>query len=131
MKYEGQETGASQSFVNDRLRIEYEDGAESRTVRFLGKSFLKDPNDFVLPILTKVLQESVEAKKRIVIDFRELAYMNSSTITPVIKVLEKARVGVGEITVIYRKSLKWQEISFSALIIFQTTDRRIEIVGED
>ncbi len=122
---------AIQSFVNDRLRIEYEDGGESNTVRFLGKSFLKDPNEFVLPILTRALQDSVEAKKRIIIDFRDLAYMNSSTITPVIKVLEKARVGAGEITVVYRKSLKWQDISFSALIIFQTTDRRIEIVGAD
>jgi hypothetical protein len=118
-----------QSFVNDRLKIEYADDGQACTVRFFGKSFLKDPGEFVFPILSKVLQDAIEGKKRVFIDFRELAYMNSSTITPVIKILERARMGAGEITVQYKHSLKWQDISFSALIIFQTPDRRIEIVG--
>jgi hypothetical protein len=51
--------------------------------------------------------------------------------TPVIKVLEQARVGDGMVTVMYSKTLKWQDISFSALVIFQTPDGRIEIQGAE
>jgi hypothetical protein len=122
---------AVESYVNDQLTIDLLKDEKTYSVRFLGKSFLRDPNVFVLPILAKILQDSIDDEKRMVIDFRDLAYMNSSTLTPVIKILEKVRVGSGEITIAYRKSLKWQDISFSALIIFQTADRRIEIVGKD
>ena len=121
----------TQTFMNDQLKIDLSDEGKTRVVRFLGKSFLEDPNEFVLPILKKALQDAIGEDKRIIMDFRDLAYMNSSTLTPVIKILERARVGKGEITVEYRKSLKWQDISFSALIIFQTSDHRIEVVGTD
>jgi len=121
----------SQTYAYDQLKIDLNVEKNSYVVRFLGKSFLKDPSEFVLPILWKALQEAIVAGKRIVIDFRDLAYMNSSTLTPVIKILERVRVGRGEITIEYRKSMKWQDISFSALVIFQTPDRRIEIIGVD
>jgi hypothetical protein len=55
--------------------------------------------------------------------------MNSSTITPVIKILERAKRGETQIEVVYQKSLKWQDLIFSALEIFQTNDRRVEIKG--
>ena len=64
-------------------------------------------------------------------DFRKLEYMNSSTITPIIKVLDRAKRGKNHITVIYDKTLKWQELSFSAMEIFQTKDKRIEIKGAE
>jgi hypothetical protein len=92
---------------------------------------LRDPNEFVMPILLKTLGEGIGEKKRVVLDFRDLAYMNSSTLTPVIKILERARVGEGQVTVSYLKSLKWQDISFSALVIFQTPDGRILIEGAE
>jgi hypothetical protein len=118
-----------QSYTKDQLKIDVEKGEEAFSVQFHGKSMLRDPNEFVMPILLKTLAEAMEQKKRVVMDFSELTYMNSSTLTPVIKVLERARVGTGEITIAYRKRLKWQDISFSALTIFQTPDRRIAIEG--
>jgi hypothetical protein len=33
--------------------------------------------------------------------------------------------------VLYDKSLKWQELNFSAIEIFQTKDQRIQIKGID
>ena len=60
------------------------------------------------------------------LDFSNLVYMNSSTLSPFIKILEKIRVGDGQITLLYKKTLKWQDISFSAFAIFQTSDNRIE-----
>jgi hypothetical protein len=120
-----------QTFTNDQLRIDVTEEAEAVTLRFLGKSILRDPNQFVMPILLKTLADANSGKKRLVMDFRELSYMNSSTLTPIIKILERARVGEGKISITYRKSLKWQDISFSALVIFRTPDGRIEIAGKD
>jgi len=55
--------------------------------------------------------------------------MNSSTITPIIKILERAKRGSTHVTVLYDKSLKWQDLIFSALTIFTTKDKRVEIRG--
>ena len=121
----------AQTFTNNQLTIDVAEEERIITIHFLGKSILRDPNDFVMPILLRTLGEAVPAKKRIVMNFRDLAYMNSSTLTPVIKILERARVGEGRITLEYKKTLKWQDISFSALVIFQTPDGRIVIEGMD
>ncbi len=121
--------GETQSYINDQLRITSTEGEDEVTVRFHGKSILRDPNEFVMPILLKTMSQAQASKKRVVLDFRDLSYMNSSTVTPVIKILEQARIGDGKITLTYNRSLKWQHISFSALLIFQTNDHRIEIVG--
>ena len=123
--------GTVQNFTRDQLRMELSEEGEVRTIRFFGKSMLRDPNEFILPVFLSALDDANRENKRLVLDFRELAYMNSSTLTPLIKILERARVEEGSITVLFRKNLKWQEISFSALVIFQTTDRRIEIKGEE
>lgn len=123
--------GTIESHTNSQLQIDFVREDSTITLRFLGKSILKDPNDFLMPILLKALTESNNEKKRLVLDFGSLAYMNSSTLTPVIKILERARVGEGQISVSYRRMLKWQDISFSALVIFQTPDKRIEIKGID
>ena len=55
--------------------------------------------------------------------------MNSSSITPIIKILERAKNSMVHICVLYNNTLKWQELIFSALEIFQTKDARIDIRG--
>jgi anti-anti-sigma regulatory factor len=119
------------TFANERLRVTVEEGSDALIVRFLGKSTLRNPKEFVLPILQQIYSEAKGAAKRVVMDFRDLAYMSSSTLTPVIKVLEQARMGEGRVTVSYRKSLRWQDVAFSALQIFETNDRRIDITGTE
>lgn len=119
----------NESFVNAQLKLERSEDGESFTLRLLGKSILRNPNEFIMPILLETITKAAEQKKRTIIDFSDLVYMNSSTLTPFIKILEKMRVGEGKVTLQYKKALKWQDISFSALIIFQTNDNRIEIKG--
>ena len=88
---------------------------------------MRKPADFLAPILADVLKHGTESGRRIVLDFRTLQYMNSSTITPVIRVLERIRRGQGRLSVLYLQSLRWQHLSFSALKLFETPDGRIEI----
>ena len=121
--------GNKESYVSHSLKLEIQENADSITTSWTGKSIDRNPGQFLNPILVKLISKGNETHKRIVLDFRKLDYMNSSTITPIIKILERAKRGKMNVTVQYNKLLKWQDLSFSALKIFQTKDKRVEIKG--
>jgi hypothetical protein len=116
-------------FTDQSLTLELEERDDGVFVRWKGKSTSRDPGLFVLPLLTRALNFGLRDQKRVVVDFRELEYMNSSTITPLIRVIEQVRRGTGSITVLYRTDLRWQSLSFSALHMFATKDGRVEVRG--
>jgi hypothetical protein len=116
-------------FVSNLLEITVKDKSASIDVYWIGKSIDRDPGKFITPILAGVLDRSISGHKEITLDFRGLAYLNSSTITPIIKVLERAKRGNIRVTILYDKALKWQELNFSALEIFNTEDKRVSIEG--
>ena len=118
-----------EKFTNKFLTIEIIENETSIDVNWEGKSVDREPSKFISPILVKVLKMASVMNKRIIMDFQSLSYMNSSTITPIIKILERAKKGMTRITILYQKSLKWQELNFSALEIFRTNDNRLEIKG--
>ncbi len=119
---------AIETFNERNLTIELDDGEVVR-INWLGKSTAREPSQFVLPVLSKALELAAAGDKPIEIDFQRLEYMNSSTITPLIRILEQAKRGSAKVKVIYSKALKWQSLSFTALQVFKTEDGRIEIVG--
>ncbi|EMJ96011.1 hypothetical protein LEP1GSC193_2278 [Leptospira alstonii serovar Pingchang str. 80-412] len=102
---------------------------EDIEVLWLGKSVQRNPSQFIIPTLSDVMKRGVDQDKTVVWDFRQLEYMNSSTITPVIKTLEMVKKGLGKVKLIYNKTKKWQDLSFSALRIFETKDGRIQVIG--
>ncbi|MBW2337735.1 MAG: hypothetical protein JRF47_13445 [Deltaproteobacteria bacterium] len=116
-------------FTNKFLTIQVVEHENSIDVSWKGKSVDREPSKFISPILVKVLEMAGDLNKRIIMDFQSMSYMNSSTITPIIKILERAKSGMTKITIFYQKSLKWQELNFSALEIFKTKDNRLEIKG--
>ncbi|MGD2125130.1 MAG: hypothetical protein PVG99_03565 [Desulfobacteraceae bacterium] len=117
------------TYTRHSLSIEVEENDAFINVRWTGISIEREPTRFITPILVDVVKRSSDGNKRIILDFRELSYMNSSTITPVIKILERAKRGTTQIEILYKKSLKWQDLIFSALEIFQTRDQRVQISG--
>ena len=116
-------------FEDGLLQIELIENTNSITLVWTGKSTHRKPSEFISPVLAETIRRSNASKKRIIMDFRRLEYMNSSTITPIIKILERAKRGATEITLLYNKSLKWHDLSFSALEIFETQDSKVEIKG--
>jgi hypothetical protein len=118
-----------ETFVGNLLKIELKEEKDTINISWSGKSVDREPGKFITPILVNAIRRSSGLNKKIILDFRKLAYMNSSSITPVIKILERAKRGRTQIRVVYRKSLKWQDLSFSALEIFKTKDGRVEIKG--
>ena len=121
--------GEAKTFTNNLLTLELRENNNSITIRWTGKSVDREPSNFITPILVDAIRKSSDHDKRVTLDFRQLAYMNSSTITPIIKTLERAKRGKTRVTVTYLKSLKWQDVIFSALEIFRTEDGRVEIKG--
>jgi len=118
----------TQTYSNNQLTLEVQEHSDTINVKWTGKSIDRDPAEFLTPVLVRVVKKSSDQSKRIVFDFKELSYMNSSTITPIIKILERGRRGTTPITVQYDDKKRWQDLTFSALKIFGTKDGRVEIV---
>ena len=116
-------------YKNDGLSIQVLEDENIIKVYWKGKSVTRNPAEFITPILLEVLGFAQQHDREIELDFRELLYMNSSTITPLIKILERIRTGDRRVKVLYDRSMRWQEISFLALKVFETEDRRVSIVG--
>lgn len=112
------------------LKLTYLENADSLVLSWDGKSNERNPGDFLTPILHEILDKSNTLNKKIILDFQAMEYMNSSSISPISKLVDKVRNNSNSISVIYQKSKKWQELCFSALKIFETPDKRIEIVGK-
>jgi len=116
-------------YTNRLLSIRVVEKDTAIDVKWDGKSTEREPAKFISPILVDVLKLASDKDKRIVMDFQNLGYMNSSTITPIVKILDRAKKGMTKITIYYQKSLKWQDLNFSALEIFNSEDDRLEIKG--
>ncbi len=119
--------GSPERYTEKELAIAVaEDAAEVRLV-WSGKSNDREPGRFLVPIFADVLRRAREGKKRVAMDFRAVEYMNSSTFTPIVKLLDEAkRTGV-PVLVEFDASRNWQALSFSALRAFETPDGRIAV----
>jgi len=111
---------------NSDLILDIDDSMDQITVIWQGRSTERDPSQFLNPIFREISDQG----KNIVFDFQELEYMNSSTLTPIIKMLELVKIKQGKLLITYAKNLKWQLMSFSALEVFKTSDNKIDIVGK-
>lgn len=120
-KFEGLQEGP--------LSVQRLDDERGLVIIFAGKSILRDPSEVLQPALMQVVEEAQAAQRTLVLDFRELKYMNSASFTPVIKTLEKARMNDLSVTVLYSSEKRWQSVSFAALNIFETSDGRVSIEG--
>lgn len=118
-----------QTFRQNTLTLELRDDPAEVRVTWLGRSTSREPGEFIVPVLSRAVELGRLANKPVVLDFQPMSYMNSSTITPVIRLLGRALRTVNTVRVLYKKELKWQELSFTALEVFQTPDHRIEIRG--
>ncbi len=118
-----------ETFVDGPLTIGICESDDGVRLEWRGRSMSREPGRFLLPVLAKALDRGIRAGKPLVIDFQQLEYLNSSTITPVIRILEQARRGTHRVTVVYAKDLKWQALSFTALELFRTPDKRIDVLG--
>ena len=120
---------ATETFTSHALTLTVSEEAATVLVLWSGRSTAREPAEFLIPILTKALDRASELKRTLTLDFRAIEYFNSSTITPVVRLIEEAKRRGGSMVIQYDKKLRWQELSFSALQVFHTGDQRIRILG--
>jgi hypothetical protein len=101
---------------NGKLKLEVRFESQRMVVKWLGESKDREPIQFISPLFERLYQR--DSSNPILLDFTELSYLNSSTVTPIVKQLEKARKANRKMEIRYSKSLKWQDLSFSALKVF-------------
>lgn len=121
--------GNAETYKSNLLTLQVEENDTAINIKWIGKSADRTPGVFINPILNDALVKSSAANKEIMMDFKDLEFMNSSSIAPIVKILDRAKRGSNKVTIMYRKALNWQELSFSALVVFQTKDDRIQIKG--
>ena len=116
-------------YVSGSLKVEVEETWWQLLMTLTGRSDARDPSDFLEPLLISAGERSVAGSKRLVLDFRKLEAMNSSTVGPILRAIERARrVPKAQLTVRYDHTLRWQTITFSVLKAFETGDGRIQIL---
>jgi hypothetical protein len=83
------------------------------TIEWLGISHFVNPSSTINPFV-EVLAETLKGES-VIVDFTKLAYMNSSTVSPIIhlcKLFDKKRILT---TVHYDKTSDWQSAIFRGL----------------
>jgi len=119
----------TETFTDQTLSLEVSDDGPELAVTWRGRSTAREPGKFLRPILAGQLEKACALGRPLLLDFCAVEFFNSSTITPVIRLLEEARQRGARLTVRYRKDLRWQDLSFSALKGFVGADERIRIEG--
>jgi hypothetical protein len=119
---------ADETQKDGTLTLEIRHG-EDVEVRWIGRSIARNPRTFLQPVLSRLFDEALAAGKRLVLDFRDLEYLNSSTITPVVRLLARARDDGGRVLVRYHHHEPWQRLSFSALKVFERADGVVHLDG--
>jgi hypothetical protein len=119
----------SEIFTSHALSLTVTEEPAGIGIHWKGRSTARDPAEFLIPVLTKALDRATALRCPLSLDFRNIEYFNSSTITPVVRLIEEAKRRGAALVIHYDKKLRWQELSFSALQVFHTGDSRIRIVG--
>ena len=120
----------TQKFIDGPLTLEVRDEDDNLWVVWTGRSVARNPSEVILPVLLRAVESGHRDEKPVTIDFRGLEYLNSSTITPVIRALDQAKEMQTPVTILYRLELKWQALSFTPLQVLQTADGCITIRGD-
>jgi hypothetical protein len=121
---------STETFASHALSLTVSEEPTGVGIHWKGRSTARDPAEFLIPILTKALDRATSLRCPLTLDFRNIEYFNSSTITPVVRLIEEAKRRGAALVIQYDKKLRWQELSFSALQVFHTGDSRIRIVGD-
>jgi hypothetical protein len=100
-----------------------------RTIRLVwtGKSNDRTPGRVLDPFLNGVVEEAAEQGAGVEMRFERLDHFNSSTITSLIGLVQKAQRRSVRLLLSFDKTVKWQKLSFDALRVLAKGDGLLEI----
>jgi anti-anti-sigma factor len=112
------------------LAIDVAERGDALVLAWRGRSDAREPGRFLVPVLDAAFERARAGTLRLVLDFTAVEYMNSSTFTPIVKLVAQARAAGVRLALEYAVALSWQALSFSALRTFETRDGRITVSGK-
>lgn len=116
-----------ENLIADSLQILVKEGAET-VIQWQGTSTAREPASIINPYIDKIVPYLKNKKVRI--DFTKLRYMNSSTVTPIIRLIRLFDTEGIKTTVVYDKTSKWQQASFKALETLAQMLGNIDVFGQ-
>jgi PAS domain S-box-containing protein len=107
-------SGTSSSGLDlGELKIEVVSDGETVTARWLGRSQFRDSISMIGTFLDDLIDQL--RGRQLVLDFRELTYMNSSTFVPITRIVRRAATSRLTMSIRYRPALTWQRAPFEML----------------
>ena len=94
-----------------------------------GESNDKNPGAFLYPYFEEIAKEASDHNFSIEMDISEMKYMNSSTISPIIRLIKDLKSKRIKFIILYDGNMKWQDLSFTALRIYQTEDNMFDVIN--
>lgn len=114
------------AFGDLKLRVEAPEGGPL-TVVWEGKSVDRQPGKVLDPYFTSLLASAKGAARAIEMRFDRVEHFNSSTITSIIGLVQRARAEGVRLALVYDKAQKWQRLSFDALRVLGKNDGLLEV----
>ncbi|MCB1323644.1 MAG: hypothetical protein H7A21_16185 [Spirochaetales bacterium] len=118
----------TETLQHDDLQLELVTEQETIRLNWFGRSLEKDPEEFLEPAIARALELGRANEACIEMDFRELTYMNSVTLKPLIRFLHDVRDGNERVRIFYDGELKWQALNFGVLRRLADKEGRISIL---
>ena len=111
------------------LTIEVGESASIEPIQLLwkGKSNDRQPGKALDPYLGGVIQEASAQGRSVEMHFEGLEHFNSSTLTSIIGLVQKARHLRVPLGIVFDRSLKWQKLGFDALRVLAKGDGLLDI----
>ncbi len=115
------------NFDKSPLKITIGKTGNITVMAWIGKSDFRHPASYLMPYLDDFINELTA--KELTVDFKQLAYMNSSTVPPLIHLLKNLNDRGIKTTVKYDKNAHWQTMSFKAFETLAKMLAHVEVVG--
>lgn len=112
-------------FSSDRLAISYATTPSRYTLFWRGECDFRDPSEALGPTLRGVLPELRE--RRLVLDFRGLNFMNSSSVSPILMFIKAACSRGIPVHLIYNVNLSWQRTTASSMRALSRSLRNLSV----
>jgi hypothetical protein len=122
-------SAGDRTFEREGLLVQILDEPDTARIVWSGVSETQDPELGIGMFLKEALPDL--AGKKVVVDFRELDYMNSATTLTVLQFVRELSARGLQTELRYNPAAEWQRIAFRSLKTVTQTLPTVHIVGDE
>jgi hypothetical protein len=116
------------TFESGELKVEVVVTRDALKLSWLGRSVERDPAKNLSPFFG-TLEAHIRQNRSVELDFRDLEFMNSSTVKPILVFCQKASTKARAVSVRYNSTKTWQRLSFGLLKAMSATWNNVTVEG--